>query len=42
VTVAGQPTHAFGWTLLRYGWAGLERGRAMAEEVRSLHHRKVG
>jgi len=33
---------ALGWTLLRYGWADLERGRAMAEEVRSLHRRKVG
>jgi len=33
---------AIGWTMLRYGWADLERGRAMADEVRFLLRRKVG
>jgi len=33
---------AIGWTLLRYGWADLERGRAVAEEVAGLRDRKAG
>ncbi len=33
---------ALGWTLLRYCWADLERGRDVADEVVGLRDRKVG
>ncbi|MDQ6725040.1 MAG: hypothetical protein M3066_02535 [Actinomycetota bacterium] len=31
-----------GWTLLRYGWADLHRGRDLATEVAGLRDRKAG
>jgi len=33
---------AVGWTLLRYGWADVERGTCIADEVAGLRARRAG